>query len=118
MRFQKKSGRQNTLFLGSKFQVIQGRGLVCFQGEMFYLAGRNAGQAEIDLYSNAFKTADELRISSAERYDKEIEELKSLIKEATHFVTCVKEITELPEYRQAIATKVIIEWLEKSEKIK
>ena len=48
-------------------------GFSFFQGEMFYLAGRNAGQAEIDLYSNAFKTADELRISSAERYDKEIE---------------------------------------------
>ena len=48
-------------------------GFSFFQGEMFYLAGRNAGQAEIDLYSNAFKTADELRISSAKRYDKEIE---------------------------------------------
>ena len=92
----------------------------CCNGELLALARKEIEKrdAEIELYSNAFKTADELRISSAERYDKEIEELKSLIKEATPWVTCVKEITELPEYRQAIAIKVLIEWLKKAEKIK
>ena len=51
-----------------------------------------------------------------EELKKEIEELKSLIKEAIPWIACVKGT--LPEYRQAIATKVLIEWLEKAEKIK
>ena len=47
-----------------------------------------------------------------------VKELDELIKEAIPWVTCVKEINELPEYRKAIATKFLIEWLEKAEKIK
>lgn len=96
-------------------------GFSFFQGEMFYLAGRNAGQAEIDLYSNAFKTADELRISSAERYDKEIEELKSLIKEATpHVKKSLDSIFEIDlRFSHMIKNKEACEkWLEKTEKIK
>lgn len=63
----------------------------CDEGEK---ATSKKAQEEIDLYSNAFKTADELRISSAERYNKEIEELQERIKEQDELIEIINECKE------------------------
>lgn len=83
---------------------------------------------EADMYSRGLEKAqkelkdkDDLIIILKMKLNgskEKVKELEELIKEAIPWVTCVKEITEVPEYRQAIATKVLIKWLEKAEKIK
>ena len=69
--------------------------------------------AEIDLYSNAFKTADELRISSAERYDKEIQKRDELLSLAEKYVSHCGELNFMERF-----VPEIDQWLKQYEELK